>query len=99
PVTRIFKKIPAQSPACAALETRGYRRYQLPIHSETTENCRYAIVFADLSGKRRIVFADSYFTPVEIAQKLLRKRITYTSQPQMSSAPIHRPQVRFYGRQ
>lgn len=44
-----------------------------------------------------MVHCDAYFTPVEISQKELRKRVTWSS-AQQGLGHEFRPQIQFYGR-
>jgi hypothetical protein len=98
PITRILKKLPVKSTAPRVLEARGYRLFPLPINRSSTEDYKIAVAFSDLKGDRRILYADEYFTPVELRRKLLRKYVTFSAS-RAGTATEHRAQVRFYGRQ
>lgn len=77
-----------------ALRQRGYSHFALPIQSSAPT---LAVAFLTPNGSRRTVYCDEYFTPVEISQRELRKRVTWSSAEQ-SLGHEFRPQIQFYGR-
>jgi len=98
PVQAIARKTPATGPIAAKLLSNGFKPADLPVNGKPAEEYAHAIAYADLKGERRLVYCDSYFTPVEIPQKMLRKMVTFAS-TRIGQTLDHRPYFTFYGRQ
>lgn len=97
PVTRIVRRTPATSPLAAKFAQNGYREIELPVTAKRTGEHTQAIAYRDLKDERRLVFCNSYYKPLEIPQKMLKRVVTY-AQSTVAGKALHRPMVHFYGR-
>ncbi|HRP69500.1 MAG TPA: hypothetical protein PLY93_08215 [Turneriella sp.] len=97
PVKSILKKTNALSPVAAKMRDAQYTRMPLPVNGQKESGETIAVFFIDLKGKKCYLHCDSYFTPVEIAQKILKKMLVFT-QDKIAGKVEHRPFVSFYGR-
>lgn len=98
PVQRIFKKTPAGGPIAAKLKVSGYSITNLPVNGKAPEKYVHAVTYSDLKEQRRIVYCDEYFKPIEIPQRLLKQAVTYVPSGTGENR-VHRPVLKFYGRQ
>ena len=97
PVRRILKKTPADGPIAAKLRS-GHTQLNLPIERKSPEKYVHAIAYSDLKEQRRIVYCDEYFKPIEIPQRMLKQAVTYVPSGTGENR-VHRPVLKFYGRQ
>lgn len=97
PVTKILKKTPAAGPVTKKLLQSGFSRFSLPVNGKAETDYAHAIAYSDLKEERRLVYCDSYFTPVEIPQKMLKQMVTFASN-KVGDTMEHRPYLTFYGR-
>jgi len=96
PVTKIVKKtIPGAVEQ--KLLSKGFTALELPGNRSSSPESPLAIAFHDLAGRRRLVYCDEYYTPVEVPQKVLRRMVVWAPPADRLSADF-RPQVKFYGR-
>lgn len=98
PVQRIFKKTPADGPVAAKLKMSGYSVTTLPVNGKAPEKYGHAVAYSDLKEQRRIVYCDEYFKPIEIPQRMLKQAVTYVPSGTGENR-VHRPILKFYGRQ
>lgn len=97
PVLRILKKTPADSPVAAKLRS-VHTQLHLPIERKPQDKYAHAIAYSDLKEQRRIVYCDEYFKPIEIPQRMLKQAVTYVPSGTGENR-VHRPVLKFYGRQ
>ncbi len=98
PVQRILKKTPADGPIAAKLRSSGYSITDLPVNGKAPEKYGHAVAYSDLKEQRRIVYCDEYFKPIEIPQRMLKQAVTYVPSGTGENR-VHRPVLKFYGRQ
>jgi len=96
PVTKIVKKT-TPGPVEHKLLGSGFTTLYLPGNRSSSPESPLAIAFHDLAGRRRLVYCDEYYTPVEVPQKVLRRMVVWAPPADRLSADF-RPQVKFYGR-
>lgn len=96
PVKKILRKS-RPGPLTEGLVARGFASLPLPGSRVSFHRMPLAIAFSDFAGRRRLLFCDEYFTPVEVPQKALRRMVEWAPPADRLSADF-RPQVRFYGR-
>lgn len=96
PVVKIVKKTTPGPVEVKLLET-GYTALDLPGNRTNSHNMPLAIAFADFAGRRRLIYCDEYFTPVEVPQKVLRRMVVWAPPADRLGADF-RPQVKLYGR-
>lgn len=97
PVNKIWKKTPAAGPVTEKLLKNGFRHKALPVDGKAANDYTHAVAYSDLSDCRRIVYCDTYFTPVEIPQRMLKSMVTFASN-RVGDSMEHRPYLTFYGR-
>jgi|GEM_PF-2632309 len=68
------------------------------INGKAPEKYAHAIAYSDLKEQRRIVYCDEYFKPIEIPQRMLKQAVTYVPSGTGQNR-VHRPVLKFYGRQ
>lgn len=95
PITKIVKKT-APGPVIEKLLAQGYKTLTL-VGTPTEAQLPLAVAFIDFFGRKKLVYGDAYFTPVELPQSVLRQKIIWMP-PQDRSSSDFRPQVQFYGR-
>ena len=76
---------------------RGFAALELPGNRTQSPESTLAVAFHDLAGRRRLLYCDEYYTPVEVPQKVLRRMVVWAPPADRLSADF-RPQVKFYGR-
>ena len=98
PVGRILKKTEAAGAIAGKLRETGFTPLDLPTGSKPSDQYVHAVAYRDTKDRRRMVYCDEYFKPVEIPQRLLRENVAYALSGTAENR-VHRPYVRFYGRQ
>ncbi|MBV6494693.1 MAG: hypothetical protein LDLANPLL_02730 [Turneriella sp.] len=96
-VKKIVKKTLTNSPVAVKLIETGFSEYKLPVDGKVSAAYSYAIFFIDFKGQKRFVYSDAYFTPIEISQSMLKKKVVFASQ-KVGKKMEYRPYVQFYGR-
>lgn len=97
PVNKIWKRTPAAGPVAEKLLKNGFRPKALPVDGRAAHDYAHAVAYSDLGDERRIVYCDTYFTPVEIPQRMLKSMVTFASN-KVGDTMEHRPYLTFYGR-
>lgn len=95
PIKKIVQKT-EPGPTAEKLRANGHAVLVLA-GGPTDKRLPLAIAFIDFAGKKKLVYCDTYFTPVELPQRLLRKKVIWVPPEDRFSADF-RPQVQFYGR-
>jgi hypothetical protein len=96
PVTRLVKKT-APGPVEAKLLETGFTALDLPGNRTSSHRMPLAIAFEDLAKRKRLIYCDEYFTPIEVPQKVLRRMVVWAPPADRFGADF-RPQVKLYGR-
>ncbi len=96
PVRKIVKKT-TPGPVEANLRLTGFTALELPGNRMNSPEMPFAVAFEDFAGRKRLLYCEEYFTPLEIPQKLLRRLVTWVNPADRSDSRF-RPQVRLYGR-
>lgn len=96
PVTKISKKT-TLGPVEEKLLSTGFAVLDLPGNRAKSHEMPMAIAFTDFRGRRRLLYCDEYFTPVEVPQKVLRRMVVWAPPTDRLGADF-RPQVKLYGR-
>lgn len=96
PVTRLVKKA-APGPVEAKLLETGFTTMDLPGNRTSSHRMPLVIAFEDLAKRKRLIYCDEYFTPIEVHQKLLRRMVVWAP-PADRFGTDFRPQLKLYGR-
>ncbi len=96
PVQRLVKKT-APRPVAEKLQQIGYRSSPLPAGGPNGAAPRLHVAYVDLRGQKRMLECDEYFTPVQMSQKTLRDRVSFTVSSTVRPDE-QRGQLTFYGR-
>jgi len=96
PVQKLVKKT-APGPIAEKLQSLGYISSSLPTAGALSVAPKLFVAYLDLRGAKRMVECDAYFTPVQMTQKSLKDRVSYTASPG-ARPDEQRGHLTFYGR-
>jgi|JI10StandDraft_1071094.scaffolds.fasta_scaffold16797_5 hypothetical protein len=96
PVQKLVKKT-APGPIAEKLQSLGYISSSLPTAGAFSVAPKLFVAYRDLRGAKRMVQCDAYFTPVQMTQKSLKDRVSYTASPG-ARPDEQRGHLTFYGR-
>ncbi len=96
PVQKLVKKT-APGPLAEKLQQNGYKSSPLPVGAINSALPKLAVAYVDAKGRKRMLVCDEYFTPVQMSQRSLKDRVSYSGNT-TGKPGDHRPHLQFYGR-